>query len=262
MRRQVCPLAAASENRARKSGSESAPPLSRPVLSVTGSKPFILAVNDWGFIISVPVSVVVGAMGEKTPNADESGIERRNVLKGLGFGAMTIAGVGAMTGNVAAVGNVVNAGFTPPDEDLEDDEVTGNPLPTLDPAKTDSTYDIVLKTNMGEPDGKRIVGKSWTVLSRDPMQVTSEVFEEGTADSSTEEVMADTDGMMEIRQNFSVEDLPSGNYVLVLSGVDYTGLAEASPVSDGVMKGTYQFDTCSQDAPGSGAIVAHGFSVP
>jgi len=200
-------------------------------------------------------------MGEKTPDTDASSIERRDVLKGLGLGAMSLAGVGAMSG-AAAAAPVVNAGFTPPDEDLEDDEITGSP-PTLDPAQTDSTYDIVLKTNMGTPDVETVVGKSWTVLPKgsDRMRVTKEVFEEGTVKSSAEEVKADTDGMMEIRENISVEDLNSGEYVLFLSGIDYSGLQGASMVtSEGdPMRGAYDFDACE-----SGAIttVAHGFQVP
>lgn len=208
-------------------------------------------------------------MGEKTPNTGDSGIERRDILKGLGFGAMGLAGVGAMTGSAAAAGNVVNVGFTPPDEDLEDDEINGAP-PELDPAQTDSTYDIVLKTNMGTPDVETVIGKSWAVLSKgdDRMRVTKEVFEEGTVKGSIEEVKADTDGMMEIRQNFSVEDLNSGEYVLFLSCINFSDLQGAGMVeAEGdPMRGTYNFRVCDDPSTGpnerSIATVAHGFTVP
>lgn len=203
-----------------------------------------------------------GAMGEKTPDSGQSGIERRDILKGLGFGAMGLAGVGAMSGGAAATSHV-NVGFTPPDEDLEDDEINGAP-PTLDPSATDSTYDLVIKAPMGAPDSKHLVGKSWTVVTKGPerMQVTKEVFEEGTVDASTEEVMADTDGMMEIRQNFSVEDL-SGDHILVLSAVNYSELMESGMQEDeGINQGVYNFDPCNNENPGSGMTIAHGFTVP
>lgn len=233
-------------------------------------------------------------MGEKTPDTDESGIERRDILKGLGFGAVGLAGVGAMSGNVAAAGSVVNVGFTPPDEDLEDDEIipsvsmaeTGHEhlpgtagtadTPTLRPDITDGTYDLVVKTNMDTPDKTFLVGKSYTVLSSGrsarpsppggnvkigpDLQVSKAVFEEGTMSGSTEDVMTDTDGIAEIRQNFSVEELNSGEHIMVLTCTNYNSLGGASPRTGGskkFMEGTYQFNVGENVA-----VVAHGFNVP
>lgn len=203
-------------------------------------------------------------MGEKAPDTDRSGIERRDILKGLGFGAMGLAGVGTMSGGAVAVhhDDIVNVGFTPPGEDLEDDEITGTP-PELNPEDTDSTFDLVAKVNMGPPSETRMIGKSWTVLSEgtDQMQVTRAVFEEGTASASVGEVKADSDGMMEIRQNFSVGGLRSGEYILVLSCVDYTDLWNQDPVDSGTHQGTYEFNICDGEMIGDGMTVAHGFSV-
>lgn len=205
-------------------------------------------------------------MVEKTPDTDDSGIERRDILKGLGFGAMGLAGMGATSGGVAAAQqesakDVVNVGFTPPGEDLEDDEIGAGSsgTPTLDPSTTDGTFDIVVMSSTGNPDTEMFIGTTWTVFSTDPQQVTQQVFDEGTASATTEKAMADTDGILHIRRNLNVRDLPSGEYVMVLSCIDYSGLAGApsgpSPVTDGAMAGTYAEDF-------SPTTVAHGFNVP
>lgn len=157
-------------------------------------------------------------MGEKTPDTDESGIERRNVLKGLGFGAMGLAGVGAMSSG--AIAQPRNVGLTPPDEDLEDNRLTGSP-PTIPSGM--NTVDLVAYHGMGDD---KPIGTKLTILTRgSPPQVVTQSFEEGTAECSTGLKGSDPSGNVEIRKNFSVETLSSGQYVAVLTIMDYSGVS-------------------------------------
>ncbi len=155
-------------------------------------------------------------MGEKTPDTDDSRIERRDMLKGLGFGAMALAGVGAMGGGAVAQPIPNNAGLTPPDEDLEDDRFTGDPPQIPSDA---NTVDFVVYSNIG-PD--RPMGSQLTIFTKsDTPQVVTQAFEEGTSACSGGMTGSDPSGNVEMRHNFSVENLSSGQYVAVLALMDY-----------------------------------------
>jgi hypothetical protein len=167
-------------------------------------------------------------MGEKTPDTDASSIERRDVLKGLGLGAMSLAGVGAMSGAVVAQASPVNVGLTPTGEDLEDDSLGGSPPQVRSDL---NTVDLVAYMNMNQDDPSQdpTIGTQLTILSRQSGKVVTQAFEEGTSESTAGVKATTPSGIAEMRHTFSVENLSSGQqYVAVLSVIDYSDVSSAS----------------------------------
>lgn len=191
-----------------------------------------------------------------TNDSNSDGVDRRNLLKGIGFGAMGVAGASMMTGGAAAQEtnscgsgvSVANIGITPQGDDLADDRV--NPDTALNPANstegdtslstTHPVYDLVFFVDLGATDSTVPVGYHLTVLeSGESPKAVPEVFEEGSARCFSGNVRTEATSIVEMRDTFSVEMLDGPNntqssYQAVVTITNYAtgGMAMASQPFD------------------------------
>lgn len=176
-------------------------------------------------------------MGEETPGSDQSGIERRDVLKGLGFGAAGLAGAGAATSATAQDAQQPSPG------NLAIDYVKVVPE-TAEPEVNQNTYvdrpwataDLVFGLNFAPQDGKNVldgpipIGYQFTVVHQQTRQPVTESFEEGRCMCFAGSVDIAPGGGTEGRETFSLSglgpdqpDQSPNAYFAVLTVTDYRG---------------------------------------
>lgn len=173
-------------------------------------------------------------MGEKTPDQRNS-IERRSLLKGLGIGAVGIAGAGA-----TAVGAQDQ---TPSPGNLAIDYIKVVPE-GADATVNEDSYvdhpwagaDLVFGLNFEPQGGKQVfsgnipVGYQFTVVEQQSRKPVSESFEEGSSRAFAGTVNISPSGEAIGRENFSLSGLgpddpgqPPNAYFAVLTVTDYRG---------------------------------------
>lgn len=108
---------------------------------------------------------------------DQGGIERRDLIKGLGLGALAVTGTSAMADTVAAQDGVISfAALTPPGEDVEDDSIDT----FTDGFEGDYTGDLVFSLELGIERSVPL-GYQITIVDRDDNDVVPGTFEEGSS---------------------------------------------------------------------------------
>jgi hypothetical protein len=192
-------------------------------------------------------------MGDKTPDTGESGIERRNVLKGLGFGAMSAVGAGAFADNVAAQAKGEGVRLPPSGSSMIDYANLVKPgadadSPTGEFAdRPDGGMDLVFQLDSPDMGGPR---QETRTISYDIVFVRREnkkpVLVEDRTRSFAGTVQTTVGGEVQRREEFSTGGLQhrdSTDYWAVLTVVDYTNSELTKEVDEeGEQKGTLQTD--------------------
>jgi len=165
-------------------------------------------------------------MPSKRPD-DEGGIERRDLIKGLGLGALAVTGTSAMADRVAAQDGMISfAALTPPGEDVEDDSIDT----FTDGYGGEYTGDLVFSLQLGVEQSVPL-GYQITIVDRSDHTVVPGAFEEGSSQSFSGTVKSDSAGYAMERERINVRGLGPGmfdqpnHYWAVLTVVDYSGLS-------------------------------------
>lgn len=179
-------------------------------------------------------------MGRKTPDTDAGRTERRNVLKSLGFGAMSAVGAGAFAENVAAqnrdpdgrerpIQAACNSGvidfahLVPPGEDPD------NPSGSY-PDVPDGGMDLIFQLDEdGMPqDGSKPIGYQVVLVRTSNNNPVTKSIEEGRTRGFAGTVHTTPGGETQRREEFSTAGLQTGEgptrYWAVLTVVDYSRL--------------------------------------
>lgn len=161
---------------------------------------------------------------------DQGGIERRDLLKGLGLGALAATGASASAEarEVVAQGGLISfARFTPPGEDVEDDTIDE----FTNGLRGNTTGDLVFSLKLGVSRSVSL-GYQITIVDREDNHVVPGTFEEGSSRAFSGIVKSDSSGYARERERISVEGLgpenplePPKRYWAVLTVVDYSGVA-------------------------------------
>lgn len=159
---------------------------------------------------------------------DEGGLERRDLIKGLGLGALAVTGTSAMAETVAAQDGMISfAALTPPGEDVEDDSIDT----FTDGFGGEYTGDLVFGLELGIERSVPL-GYQITIVDRSDRTVVPGTFEEGSSRAFGGTVKSDSAGYARERERISVEGLgpenplePPNRYWAVLTVVDYSGLS-------------------------------------
>ncbi|WP_276300124.1 hypothetical protein [Halorussus lipolyticus] len=159
---------------------------------------------------------------------DQGGIERRDLIKGLGLGALAVTGTSAMAETVAAQDGMISfAALTPPGEDVEDDTIRE----FTDGFGGEYTGDLVFSLKLGIERSVPL-GYQITIVDRDDNTVVPGTFEEGSSRAFGGTIKSDSAGYALERERISVEGLGPENplespnhYWAVLTVVDYSGLS-------------------------------------
>jgi hypothetical protein len=166
-------------------------------------------------------------MGEKTPDTDGSGIERRDILKGLGFGAVGLAGVGAMSGGAAAQEfdyiAVVQPGDAPRNAQQQFEDSPE--------ARAELVFGLELNGGLQPVDTDVTIGYQIVILSMDPRGVTTQSFEEGASLCFAGTLNTGAGGQVEVRERFSLSGLgpdaggESRQYLATVTLTDYSSVS-------------------------------------
>lgn len=187
-------------------------------------------------------------MGEKTPDTDESGIERRNVLKGLGFGAMGLAGASAFAGSAAAApGQFSRVGGTDSIVDYAllvepgaDHEVSSIPSSAEFADAPDGGMDLVFQLDSPgtSKSGSHTVAYQ-VAFVRDNNRAATKSVAEGRTRGFAGTVQTTAGGETKHREEFSTSGLQTGSgstsYWAVLKVADYSNLDSSLPIDAGVI---------------------------
>jgi len=166
-------------------------------------------------------------MPDERPD-DDGGFERRDVLKGLGLGALGLTGTSAVADRVAAQDGMIRfAALTPPDEDVEDDSTNT----FTDGFEGDYTGDLVFSLQLGVERSVPL-GYQISIVDRSDNNVVPGTFEAGSSRAFGGIVKSDSAGYAVQRERFDVQGLGPENpleqpnhYWMVLTVVDYSGLS-------------------------------------
>lgn len=189
-------------------------------------------------------------MGENNPDTDRSGIERRDVMKGLGFGAMGMIGAGAFAGKVAAQDGQFNRiGGT--DEIVDygllveaggDAELSSIPDSAEFSDGPDGAMDLVFQLDspgMEQNGSKTIAYQVAFVRQNGDNTAATKSVAEGRTRGFAGTVQTNPGGETQHREEFSTSGLQSGNgstsYWAVLTVADYSGIDDSLPVDAGVI---------------------------
>lgn len=195
-------------------------------------------------------------MGDKTPDTESSGIERRDVLKGLGFGAVGLAGAGAATSATAqqpSPGNVTIDYVKVVPESAEP-EVNQSSYVDRPWATADLVFGLDFEGENSKEvlDGPIPVGYQFVVVNQQTRQPVTESFEEGRCACFAGSVDVSPGGGTTGRKTFSLSglgpdqpDQPANQYIAALTVTEYRG--ELDPVL-----GAYEFSVGDQPPDGNG----------
>lgn len=187
-------------------------------------------------------------MGEKTPDTDSSGIERRDVLKGLGFGAVGLAGAGAATSATAQQGQTPGAGNVTIDyvkvvPEAAEPEVNQTTYVDRPWATADLIFGLDFEGENAKDvlDGPIPVGYQFVVVDQQTRQPVTESFDEGRCACFAGNVDVSPGGGTTGRKTFSLSglgpDQPNqqpNQYIAALTVTEYRG--DLDPVL-----GAYEF---------------------
>lgn len=190
------------------------------------------------------MSVVDGAMGEKTPDNERSGIERRDILKGLGFGAVSAVGGSAFAGNVAAqdgdcecASMIDYAFFVPPGEDHDTDHQQNSFADT-----PDGGMDLVFQLDSpGMPKGgsHSLAYQVGLVRQNQGNNPATKSVEDGRTRGFAGTVQTSPGGETQRREEFSTSGLLGANdptqYWAVLTVTSYSSLSGSVPTDSAVI---------------------------
>lgn len=183
---------------------------------------------------------------------DQGGIERRDLLMGLGLGALGFTGTSAKAETVAAQDGLIDfIAFTPPGEDVEDDGITrkDDETPTFTGGLgEDSTGDLVFSLQLGIERSVSL-GYQISIVDRFDKSVIPGVFAEGNSRAFSGIVKSDSAGFARKRERINMRGLGPGvaespnRYWAVLTVVDYSGLSSKNDESNCKMDcGKIRFD--------------------